>query len=598
MRLGPTTPSLPRAPRLFYLVSLTSDHHHIYHPIIMADPSSSSSSLLLGEAAQQQPQQPQVYSDEQTKVLDVMEAEAHRLFPPSSTVYYANIDTLKAAVQKWAHSQGAHTSHQGRGFWCKRAAQPKSFRIAHAKARLQKNTPLEQQRHRTSARCGCAFVIKFAMATPNAIQRAAVATAGAGAAVAGAAATGAAAGSVRITEGSNYRHTNGCFPSQCQLIVDQRSSGYYQDKQQVHHDAKQKHDARNAIIAVIDASASASAGSGSGSGRPTPVSCSLLREMMRPLYPPTMDITAQDVWNMRLKVKRTLLLRQKAITISAATAAAASKDETEAHHQPQQQHHQQPQQLEDDDDDDCHETIVSEPRQHGVEHAHDNDNDHYEEPDQGYEADDAQRFSVPTSDDHAARLDRCDQATRTQTQTLVPALADNDDCSNSNSNSVIYFNDIMCVFQDLATSIMKRKDIPTQVGMLLQWTEHLRSQQQQQQQQQQGTNTNPSIDTVHEAEAVDFQEIFKSHLLSSGIVNGRRRLRHNTSTATCSAANNLFTAATVATAPNNNQDGGVLPQERGPWRIIQEEEGPAAAAAAREQGGRLARKRIKTNREM
>jgi hypothetical protein len=56
--------------------------------IIMADPS-------LGEAQQPQPHD---YSDEETKVLDAMEAEARLLFPPSSAVFYENIDTLKPAV--------------------------------------------------------------------------------------------------------------------------------------------------------------------------------------------------------------------------------------------------------------------------------------------------------------------------------------------------------------------------------------------------------------------------------------------------------------------------------------------------------------------
>jgi hypothetical protein len=205
-----------------------------------------------------------VYTDEQTKVLDAMEADARRLFPPSTTAFYADINTLKSAVQKWVNAKGAHTSYQGHGFGCKRAVQPKSF----AKARLKRNTPVEQQRQRKSMRCGCKFVIKFANATPKSIE-------------AGMAQTG----SVRITDGSHYRHTNGCFSSQCQLIVDKKSSGSYQDKV--------KHDALKDIIAVLKP------------GRP--VSCTLLRDMMRPLYPPTIAITAQDVWNMRLKVKKLLM---------------------------------------------------------------------------------------------------------------------------------------------------------------------------------------------------------------------------------------------------------------------------------------------------
>jgi hypothetical protein len=209
-----------------------------------------------------------VYTDEQTKVLDAMEVEARLKFPPSTTAFYADINTLKSAVQKWAHAKGFHTSYHGHGLWCKRAEQPKSFQKATAKARLKNNIPVEHQRQRKSMRCGCEFVIKFANATPKSIK-----------------AGMAQAGSVRITAGSHYRHTSGCFPSQCQLIVDKKSSGTYQDKV--------KHDALKDIIAVLKP------------GRP--VSCTLLRDMMRPLYPPTIAITAQDVWNMRLKVKKLLM---------------------------------------------------------------------------------------------------------------------------------------------------------------------------------------------------------------------------------------------------------------------------------------------------
>jgi hypothetical protein len=206
------------------------------------------------------------YSDEQTKVLDAMEAEARSLFPPSSTVYYANVATLQSAVQQWANAKGAQTSYQSHGFWCKRAAAPPAFEKAKTKARIKNNTPLELQRETSSMRCGCKFVIKFTDATPKSIRG------------------GVAPKSVRITAGSSYRHTNGCFPSQCQLIVDKKSSGSYQDKVKL--------DALKDILAVLKP------------GRP--VNCQLLREMMRPLYPKTIAITAQDVWNMRLKVKKLL----------------------------------------------------------------------------------------------------------------------------------------------------------------------------------------------------------------------------------------------------------------------------------------------------
>jgi hypothetical protein len=38
------------------------------------------------------------------------------------------------------------------------------------------------------------------------------------------------------------------------------------------------------------------------------VSCAILRDMMRPLYPDAVALTAQNVFNMRLKVQRLLLL--------------------------------------------------------------------------------------------------------------------------------------------------------------------------------------------------------------------------------------------------------------------------------------------------
>jgi hypothetical protein len=133
--------------------------------------------------------------------------------------------------------------------------------------RIKKNTPVENYRESNTMRCGCEFIIRYAIATTLATKRGV-----------------APKGSVRITEGSSYRHTKGCFPSQCQLIVDKKSSGSYQDKV--------KHDALKDIIALLKP------------GRP--VSCSLLRDMMRPLYPSTYSTTAQDVWNMRLKVKKLL----------------------------------------------------------------------------------------------------------------------------------------------------------------------------------------------------------------------------------------------------------------------------------------------------
>jgi hypothetical protein len=126
----------------------------------MADPS-------LGEAQQPQPHD---YSDEETKVLDALEAEARRLFPPSSTVFYENIDTLKSAVQQWSNAKGSQLSHHSHKIACKRATAPPSFKKALVKAKIKNKTPVENQRESKTQRCGCEFLIKYAEATPPAIK--------------------------------------------------------------------------------------------------------------------------------------------------------------------------------------------------------------------------------------------------------------------------------------------------------------------------------------------------------------------------------------------------------------------------------------------
>jgi hypothetical protein len=164
----------------------------------------------LGEAQQQL----HVYTDKQRKVLDALEVEARKLFPPSTTVFY-NISILKSKVQGWAKKHGPGTSHQGHALPCQLATQPNSWKKKNAQNRIKNNIGVEQQRQSTSKRCGCKFVIRFASATSKNMK------------------AGVLKGSVRITQGSYYRHTNGCFPSKCvdkngclpSKCVDKNSSG-------------------------------------------------------------------------------------------------------------------------------------------------------------------------------------------------------------------------------------------------------------------------------------------------------------------------------------------------------------------------------------
>lgn len=136
--------------------------------------------------------------------------------------------------------------------------------------REKNNITKENQRETNSSRCGCKFAIRYSTSRKYFPSE-------------------APKGAVRITDRSLYRHTHECFPSQSQLIVEKKKAGHYEtgvERAQLQSN-----------IEVL---------------RPgKPVSCRLLREVMRPLYPGTYAIEAQDVCNMRLKVKRILERKEK-----------------------------------------------------------------------------------------------------------------------------------------------------------------------------------------------------------------------------------------------------------------------------------------------
>jgi hypothetical protein len=201
------------------------------------------------------------YSEYQTKFLNGMEAEASKLFPPSLTCYYENAAELRRAVHEWSDTRGALVSTQGSSLKCKRGSAPPSRETSRDKNRVKNHIAIDKQRESKSTRCGCQFVIKYTPAGKNAPAKA-----------------------VRITNGSFYRHTNGCFPCQSQLIVDKRRAGNYESGIQSEQ--------LRFIIEVL---------------RPRKwVPCKVIRDMMRPLYPDTVAISSQDVCNMRWKCNRIL----------------------------------------------------------------------------------------------------------------------------------------------------------------------------------------------------------------------------------------------------------------------------------------------------
>jgi hypothetical protein len=165
---------------------------------------------------------------------------------------------------------GASVSHEGGVLKCSRSDESVGADKRKEKRRTKKNIPKENQRETKSSRCGCKFAIRYSTARkglpPNAQK-----------------------GAVFITDRSFYRHTHGCFPCQSQLIVEKRKAGHYE--------TGLKQEQLRSIIAVLEP------------GMPVP--CQVLREMMRPLYPGSVAIDAQDVCNMRWKVKRILERKEK-----------------------------------------------------------------------------------------------------------------------------------------------------------------------------------------------------------------------------------------------------------------------------------------------
>ena len=167
---------------------------------------------------------------------------------------------MRCELREWSASRGAHLSFQSCKIECKRATAPSSFTKKKEKRRTKRGIAVQQRRTTTTTRCGCQFVIRFARASVVILN--------------------APVAPVCITEGSFYRHTNGYFPCQSQLISDKRRSGAYGD------DVKKEEMA--SIMSMLK------------HGQNVP--CPIMPDMLRPLYPSSVAITAQMVTFIRLKV--------------------------------------------------------------------------------------------------------------------------------------------------------------------------------------------------------------------------------------------------------------------------------------------------------
>ncbi len=147
------------------------------------------------------------YSEGNIKMLDDLQKEARERFPFNSV--YPSVQELRSAVRQWSESVGASISHEGSGFKCSRSHAPEGCEKRKETRRAKNMITKEKQRETKSSRCGCKFEIKYSKARrglpPDAPKAA-----------------------VRITDGSLYRHTHGCFPCQSQLIVEKKKAGHYE----------------------------------------------------------------------------------------------------------------------------------------------------------------------------------------------------------------------------------------------------------------------------------------------------------------------------------------------------------------------------------
>jgi hypothetical protein len=204
---------------------------------------------------------PHQYSIEQQACLLSISQEASDLFPPGKV--YPNIKQLRGEVAKFGIRKGFLVTTVGSKLCCNRCPEPQYMKNRRDKRNASGHVAIENRRvYRSSTRCGCPFAISFAP-----VKR-----------------KGQTLPSVRITNSCIYQHDNGCFPSRDQLMIEQRKSGAYT---RALNETKMK-----TILTVLNTNQK--------------VPLSLMRELVRPLFPSGHSLNAQFLLNFRRKAERML----------------------------------------------------------------------------------------------------------------------------------------------------------------------------------------------------------------------------------------------------------------------------------------------------
>ena len=205
-----------------------------------------------------------IYSELDHQRLAGITSLFFKKFPPSLIHYYANPKALKELVLAEAQMSGFNAAIQGVSIVCGKHDPP---------TRSKKNSdflPPLKRRKTVSRRCSCTFKISFTLAS-RLIE-------------------GAPLKVIRITDNSNYAHSNGCLPSQNQLMSDKKSAGVYMKnllEPQLH-----------TILQLVEM-------------RQAPAL--VLRNLLRPLFPESFPIDSVVISNVRYKA-RSILAKRKSST--------------------------------------------------------------------------------------------------------------------------------------------------------------------------------------------------------------------------------------------------------------------------------------------
>ena len=203
-----------------------------------------------------------VYSPHEMEVIKSIEEEAAKRFPVDKE--FETLKSLRDQVKDFGRKNGFAVTSIGNKICCTRCEEPQGY-----KNKKMRRTPLpeEKRRKRSSTRVGCKFSICYTVTDYKSKESKTYKR-------------------VKITKSSNYQHSNGCLPSPDQLAVETRKAGTFTV---AIHEARIK-----SILAAVATNVNK-------------VDTPLLREMIKPLFPPGTSLDSKLIFNFRTKIRRMLM---------------------------------------------------------------------------------------------------------------------------------------------------------------------------------------------------------------------------------------------------------------------------------------------------